>query len=67
MDEVEQSWESRAPRGDRNDGDWESNPVCASCRRADGDWALNPVYASCRRAEALGYARRSPPARAIPE
>jgi len=41
----------RAPRGDRNDGDWE----------------FNPLYRTSRGAEALGYARRSPPARATPD
>ena len=40
------------------------NPVCAPCRRANRDWEINPVYRASRRAEALGYARRSPPARA---
>jgi len=29
--------------------------------------AINPLCPLCRRAEAPGYARRSPPARAIPD
>jgi len=40
-------------------------PVCASCRRADGDWAFIPLSRASRGAEALGYARWSPPARAV--
>jgi len=30
-----------------------------------GDWEFNPVYRTSRGAKALGYARRSPPARAV--
>jgi len=41
--------------------------TCPTSGRAYRDWEINPLSRASRRAEALGYARRSPPARAIPD